>query len=88
MSWPAAWAIVPFWPQPVMRPNTSFGFLARQTSGPRPSRSMTPGRKPSISPSAFSTMSSTASIASGRLRSIASERRPRFSTSNFEPRPA
>ena len=52
MSWPAAGAYGPSWPHPVMRPNTSFGLRARQTSGPTPSRSITPGRKPSISASA------------------------------------
>ena len=68
----------PSWPQPVMRPNTSFGLRARQTSGPTPRRSITPGRKPSMRASADSTSSSSASTPSGFLRSMAIERRPRL----------
>ena len=55
----------------------------RQWSGPRPRRSVTPGRKPSISASAFSTSLRTASIASGFFRSNATERRPRLSRLYF-----
>jgi two-component sensor histidine kinase len=42
----------PSCPQPVTRPYTSFGLRSMHASGPRPSRSITPGRKPSISASA------------------------------------
>ncbi|CFW16571.1 Uncharacterised protein [Bordetella pertussis] len=44
-------------------------------------RSITPGRKPSINPSAAPTSSSSRSLAPGARRSSASERRPRASTS-------
>ncbi len=81
MSWPAACAYGPSWPQPVMRPYTSFGLRARHASGPIPSRSATPGRKPSMSASACSTMRSTVSTPSACLRSTPIDRRPRFSTS-------
>ena len=64
-----------------MRPNTSFGFRARQTSGPSPSRSMTPGRNPSISASAPATRRSTVSMPFGFFRSTAMLRRPRSSGS-------
>ena len=52
MSWPAPRAYGPSWPQPVIRPNTSFGLRARHSSGPMPRRSITPGRNPSMSASA------------------------------------
>ncbi len=65
-----------------MRPNTSRGLRARQTSGPSPSRSITPGRKPSSRASAFSTRASTVSTASGFFRSRARLRRPRWRTSH------
>ena len=57
------------------------GCGSRHTSGPRPSRSITPGRKPSMSASACSTRSSTVATPSGCFRSTPIERRPRFSTS-------
>src|SRR5829696_438236 len=81
MSWPAACAYGPSWPQPVMRPYTSFGLRVRQASGPIPSRSATPGRNPSMSASACSTMRRTVSTPSGCFRSTPIERRPRFNTS-------
>src|SRR3954452_9418557 len=46
-----------------------------------PSRSVTPGRKPSSSTSARSTSASTSSTPAGSLRSTATERRPRLSRS-------
>src|SRR6202022_2577358 len=36
MSWPAACAYGPSWPQPVMRPYTSFELRARPLAGPVP----------------------------------------------------
>src|SRR5450759_4163323 len=81
MSWPAAWASGPSWPQPVIRPKTRRGLRPRQTSGPRPSRSTTPGRKPSISTSADSMSLRTSSTPSAVFRSTAIERRPRETTS-------
>src|SRR5512147_692275 len=81
MSWPARAASGPSWPHPVMRPYTSFGFCLRHASGPRPSRSMTPGRKPSMSASARATSSSAAATPSFDLRSSVTERRPRSITS-------
>src|SRR4051812_36579210 len=83
MSWPAACAYGPSWPQPVMRPYTSFGLRARQASGPMPSRSATPGRKPSMSASACSTSFITVSTPSAFFRSTPMERRPRFRISRF-----
>ena len=54
-------------------------------SAPSPRRSMTPGRKPSIRASACRTMRRTVVIAACFFKSSASDRRPRFNTSNFEP---
>ena len=59
-----------------MRPYTSRGLRARHSSGPTPSRSATPGRKPSNRASARSTSFSTTSTPSGFLRSTPTERRP------------
>ena len=81
MSWPAACAIGPSWPKPVMRPYTSRGLRFRHASGPRPRRSITPGRKPSVSTSAFSISFSTSSTPSGFFRSTPMLRRPRANTS-------
>src|SRR5680860_644260 len=81
MSWPAAWASGPSWPHPVIRPKTSRGLRSRHTSGPRPRRSMTPGRKPSIRTSAESISLRTSSTPSADFRSTAMERRPRETTS-------
>ena len=77
MSWPAAWAYGPSCPHPVIRPKTSFGLRAWHSVGPRPSRSITPGRNPSISASADSTRSSSVATPSGCFRSMAMLRRPR-----------
>src|ERR1700731_715718 len=68
MSWPAVCARGPVCPQPVMRPYTRRGFALRQTSGPRPSRSITPGRNPSISTSAPASMQRTAATPSALRR--------------------
>ena len=57
-----------------------------QSSGPRPRRSVTPGRKPSNSASAVSTSFRTSSTPSGCFRSMAMERR--FLASTSRPRPA
>src|SRR5665647_3243038 len=85
MSWPAAWASGPSWPHPVIRPKTSRGLRSRQSSGPRPRRSMTPGRKPSIKTSAESISLRTSSTPSADFRSTAIERRPRDTTSARTP---
>src|SRR5580704_2033163 len=81
MSCPAVAAIGPSWPQPVIRAYTSRGLRARQTSGPTPMRSVTPGRKPSSSTSAVSARRSRASTARGCLRSRTADWRPRFRNS-------
>ena len=83
MSCPAIEAYGPSWPHPVMRPYTSPGLRARHSSGPMPKRSATPGRNPSISPSAPSTSFSTVATPSGCLRSTPTLRRPRLSTSKW-----
>ena len=57
------------------------GCGRRQSSGPAPSRSITPGRNPSIRASARSTRSSSTPTPSGCLRSTARLRRPRSVTS-------
>ena len=67
MSCPAALAYIPDWPHPVIRPNTSRGLRSRHTSGPMPRRSITPGRKPSISASADDTRSSMRGDSVGML---------------------
>src|SRR5690606_11020522 len=77
MSCPALSARGPFCPHPVIRANTSRGLRARQTSGPNPSRSATPGRNPSTSTSAVSTNSSSTCSPAGLLRSMEIERRLR-----------
>ena len=51
---------------------------ARHSSGPMPSRSVTPGRNPSMSPSASATSRSTASRPAAVFMSTATERRPRL----------
>src|SRR5258706_6009546 len=81
MSWPAVCARGPVCPQPVIRPYTRRGFALRQTSGPRPSRSITPGRNPSISTSAPASMQRTAARPSALHRSSATERLLRRLTS-------
>ena len=81
MSWPAVGARGPSWPQPVMRPITSFGLRASSSSGPRLRRSRTPGRNPSTSTSACSTRRRIVSRPSGCFRSTPIDRRPRWSTS-------
>ena len=77
MSCPADVAYGPSWPQPVIRPYTRAGFRARQSSGPMPSRSATPGRNPSNTTSAPSTRRSTTSRPASDLRSTPMLRRPR-----------
>ena len=57
----------PLCPQPVMRPYTRRGLRSRQTSGPRPRRSITPGRMPSISASADARPVAAPFSAFGRL---------------------
>src|SRR6478609_7145014 len=52
----------------------------RQSSGPRPRRSVTPGRIPSMTTSACRTSSSTVATASGSLRLSATLGRPRLSS--------
>src|ERR1700730_234076 len=64
-----------------MRPYTRRGFAFRQTSGPRPRRSITPGRNPSISTSAPASMQRTAARPSALRRSSATERLLRRFTS-------
>ena len=69
MSCPAYGASGPFCPQPVILPYTIAGLTSKQRSGPKPKRSMVPGRKPSISASAFSISSNTRETATGSFRS-------------------
>src|SRR3982074_2004642 len=57
-----------------MRPYTRRGFALRQTPGPRPSRSIAPGRNPSIRTSAPASMQRTAARPSALRRSSATER--------------
>eukprot|EP01035_Chromulina_nebulosa_P031007 gene31006-41283_t len=95
MSCPAAWASGPSCPQPVMRPYTSRGLRSPHTSGPRPKRSITPGRLPSITPSLCATNSSACALSSARLRFNVTRRLPRdksapsfgVSSSGSEPAP-
>lgn len=77
MSWPAVCASGPYWPHPVIRPKISLGFRRRQTCGPSPNFSITPGRKPSINMSALATRRRTTSVARGSLRFSATDCRPR-----------
>src|SRR5438477_276467 len=63
-----------------MRAYTRRGLRARHCSGPTPSRSATPGRKPSSSTSACSHNRSTTSAPPGCLRSTPMLRRPRSIT--------
>src|ERR1700675_287706 len=64
-----------------MRPYTRRGFAFRQWSGPRPRRSITPGRNPSISTSAPASMQRAAARPSALRRSSATERLLRRFTS-------
>src|SRR5215469_7885367 len=86
MSCPARAAIGPLCPQPVMRPTTSFGLRAKRISGPSPSRSRTPGRKPSSRTSARAASCSIAAVPFAHLRSSVTERRPRNIRSYFRSR--
>src|SRR6267154_2204229 len=81
MSWPAVCARGPLCPQPVMRPYTRRGFARKQTPRPRPNRSITPGRNPSISTSARASMQRTAARPSALRRFSATERLLRRFTS-------
>src|SRR6266481_6164106 len=81
MSWPAVCARGPVCPQPVMRPYTRRGLALRQTSGPSPSRSITPGRNPSISTSAPASTQRAAARPSALRRFSAIERLLRRFTS-------
>ena len=87
MSWPARSAHGPVCPQPVIRACTRRGLRARHSSGPRPSRSATPGRYPSSSTSASSTRRWTTARPASALRSTAmlgrDRRRPPASASGF-----
>ena len=65
----------------LARPLFDAGLRRINISGPSPSRSATPGRNPSIRPSAVSASRETISTASGCLRSSVIERRERSSTS-------
>src|SRR5436305_771658 len=77
MSWPAACAYGPSWPQPVNRPYTSLGLRVSASSGPMPNRSATPGRNTSKNASADSIRRSSASTPSGCFRSMATACLPR-----------
>ena len=52
---PGAWRTGPVWPNPVTRSTTSAGLIFCSSSGPRPHFSSTPGRKFSITTSAWAT---------------------------------
>ena len=87
MSCPAAFAKGPSWPQPVILPNTILSFLARQTSGPMPNLSITPGLKPSNIASAVSTNFNTTSTPSFAFKSTAIDFFPLLDGSFFDPVP-
>src|SRR5271166_1187181 len=80
MSCPAAWASGPSWPHPVTRPKINRGLRSRHSSGPAPILSITPGRNPSKSTSAFSTRRSKVSTSRGLLKSRVTALRPRSRT--------
>src|SRR5229473_517661 len=69
-----------------MRPYTSLGLRARQGSGPKPKRSVTPGLKPSINASALETSSSISATERGSFRSMAIDLRLRSRRSYFRGR--
>src|SRR3954447_7679222 len=77
MSCPARCAYGPVCPQPVSRVYTRRGFRASRSSGPRPRRSMAPGRLPSSSTSTWQAMRATTSGASAWRRSTATVCLPR-----------
>src|SRR5580693_3211798 len=81
MSCPTVTDSGPCCPQPVIRAYTSRGLRCRQTSGPTPMRSVTPGRKPSSRTSALSASLCKASTARGCFRSSTADRRPRLRNS-------
>src|SRR5581483_7844143 len=81
MSCPAVLASGPSCPHPVIRAYTSRGFRAAHTSGPKPSRSATPGRNASTSTSAWSASRSSTSTPAGFFRSSRIERLLRWSGS-------
>src|SRR5271156_1658532 len=61
-----------------MRAKISFGCSASSASGPSPTRSITPGRKPSTKTSAAPAKRRTMDAPCGVLKSTATERRPRL----------
>src|SRR5438132_12314204 len=76
MSWPARSAKGPAWPQPVRRANTKRGLRARRVSGPRPRRSIAPGRLLSSSTSERSAIRATTSGPASWRRSTTISRFP------------
>src|SRR6267143_6080997 len=82
MSCPALPRSGPVWPKPVSEQITRRGSSADSEAGEQPSRSRTPGRKPSMSTSAHAQSRRSAAGPSGAFRSRAMLRLPRFSASN------
>ena len=80
---PGRWAYGPSWPNAVTRHTTSVGLRSSSTSGPSPSRSITPGRKFSITTWASSTSRSAASRPSSDLRSSVAHRLLRPTTFQY-----
>ena len=87
MSCPAALAKGPSWPQPVILPKTILSFRSKQTSGPNPNLSITPGLKPSNIASAVSTSFKTTSAPSSDFKSTAIDFFPLLEASCLEPVP-
>ena len=71
---PGRWAYGPSCPKAVTRHTTSAGLRASRTSGPRPRRSITPGRKFSTITWASAARSSSASRPASDLRSSVAHR--------------
>src|SRR5438105_1437135 len=82
MSCPALPRRGPVWPKPVSEQMTSRGNSADSAAGEHPSRSSTPGRKPSMSTSARAQSRRRTPGPSRALRSIAMLRLPRLSASD------
>src|SRR2546423_935030 len=82
MSCPALSRSGPVWPKPVSEQMTRRGNSVDRAAGEQPSRSSTPGRKPSMSTSARAQSRRKSAGPSRAFRSMAMLRLPRFSASN------
>ena len=78
----------PVCPKPLTEQYTSRGLRSSSCSGPRPRRSMTPGRKFSTSTSARAASSAATARSAGSFRSRATDSLPRLTRAKYSERPS